>query len=71
MPREVVDVPPVAPLTYEMPALVEMGISEIFGRGVFLARELAEHRAELKPPDDTGGNPPASVLVAETVVMLV
>lgn len=61
----------VAPLTYEMPAQVEMDISGILARGLLLARELAEHRAELKPPDDTGGNPPASVLVAETVVMMV
>ena len=62
---------PVAPLTYGMPALMELTISEIFARGALLACELAEHRAELKPPDDTGGNPPASVLVAQTVVMLV
>ena len=62
---------PVTPLTYEMPALVEMDSFEILSRGVLLARELAEHRAELKPPDDTGGNPPASELVAQTVVMLV
>ncbi len=68
---ESIQIVPVAPLTYEMPALVEMDSFEIFGRGVLLASGLAEHRAELKPQDDTGWNPPASVLVAQTVVMLV
>lgn len=62
---------PATPLILVIPALAEMDFSAVLARAVLLAGELLEHRAELKPPDDTGGNPPASVLVAETVVMLV
>lgn len=62
---------PLAPLTFDLPATVEVDVSAIIALGVRLSNEEAEHRAELKLPDDTGGRPPAGVLVARTVVMLV
>jgi len=62
---------PLAPLTFDLPAAVEVDVSAIIALGVRLSNEEAEHRAELKPPDDTGGSPATGVLVARTVVMLV
>ena len=62
---------PLAPLTFDSPAAVEVDVSAIIALGVRLSNEEAEHRAELKPPDDTGGSLPAGVLVARTMVMLV
>lgn len=59
------------PLTLSLPAAVECDLTPILAQGVRLASEMAEQRAELKPPDDTGGSAAASVLVARSVVMLV
>jgi hypothetical protein len=61
------------PLVLSLPPSVEMDWPESVIRGMELACETAEQRAELKPtpPDDTGGHAPASLLVARTVVMLV
>ena len=60
-----------APLTFDLPMVVECDLSEMIARCVQLSRETAEHDAALSPPDDTGNGPPAAIMVAETVVMLV
>ncbi|HEX2750024.1 MAG TPA: hypothetical protein VHM91_18590 [Verrucomicrobiales bacterium] len=61
------------PLVLSLPPSVEMDWPATVMLGVRQASETAEHRAELKhrPPDDSGGNAPAGLLVARTVVMLV
>ena len=61
------------PLVLSLPPSVEMDWPVTVMLGVRQASEVAEHRAELRhrPPDDSGGNAPASLLVARTVVMLV
>ena len=60
-----------APVTFDLPIIVESDLSEMIARCVQLSRETAEHKAKLRPPDDTRGSPPAAIMVAETVVMLV
>ncbi len=60
------------PLTFDLPMIVECDLSEVIARCVQLSRENAEHEAELlRPPDDTGDSPPAALMVAKTMVMLV
>ncbi len=59
------------PLVLEFPLLAEIPVALPPDLGVLLAGKEAGHRAELKPPDDTGGIPPAAVQVAETIVMLI
>ena len=60
-----------APVTFDLPMVVECDLSEILARCMQLSREMAEHQAELRPPDDTGGTPLAAIMVARTMVMLV
>jgi hypothetical protein len=69
--KESLKLVPFTPLALDLPAVIEADLSAVFAGSLQLARALEEHRAELKPPDDTGGPPPASVLVARTMVLLV
>ncbi len=61
------------PLILTLPPSVEMDWPETVIMGLLQARETAGQLAELKPPppDETGGNVPASLLVARTIVRLV
>lgn len=61
-----------APVTLDLPMMVVCDLSEVLARCEQLSREMAEHDAELlRPPDDPGGSPPAALMVARTMVMLV
>ena len=52
--------------------MVVCDLSEVIAHYAQLSREPAEHDAELlRPPDDPGGSPPAALMVARTMVMLV
>lgn len=59
------------PVTFDLPLIVECDLSSFIARCVQLSCEVAEHDAQLRPPGDTGGSPPAAIMVARTVVMLV
>jgi hypothetical protein len=61
------------PLMLSLPPSVEMDWPESVMLGLRQACETVERLAELRPqpPDDTGGNAPAALLVARTIVMLV
>ena len=60
-----------SPLAVSLPVLVETDVLLEFHRRVRLYVELAKQHVSLKPPDDSGVGPPAGVLVARTMVMLV
>lgn len=60
-----------APLAVSLPVLVETNVLAEFFRSVRLRGELAEQHEAMKLPDNSGCGPPASVLVARTMVMLV
>lgn len=60
-----------APLVVAMPVLVETNVLVEFFRSVRLHVELAEQHEAMILPDSSGCGPPASVLVARTMVMLV
>jgi len=53
------------------PVLCELVLPVLPGFGILLASEEAEHIARPRPPDDTGGIPPAALLVADVIVIRV